>query len=114
MCKEELNTGIHNPPTDFPWLLAEAYYHRPEELKAEFMKQKFKHLNTHALEGMIWLDKHYRYRHLSRYSKTCIFGIIYHLFLNYYVFLGYNGCPIKQSFYETFENDNYSFTSRYF
>lgn len=33
MCKEELTTGIHNPPDDFPWLLAEAYYHKPEQQK---------------------------------------------------------------------------------
>ncbi|MGO4919956.1 class I SAM-dependent methyltransferase [Maribacter spongiicola] len=36
MCKNELTTGIHNPPDDFPWLLAEAYYHHPEQLKEEF------------------------------------------------------------------------------
>ncbi len=59
MCKEELTTGIHNPPNDFPWLLAEAYYHKPEELKEEFTKQKLLHLNTYAVEGMAWLDKEY-------------------------------------------------------
>src|SRR5690606_33904419 len=32
MCKEELTTGKHNPPNDFPWLLAEAFYHKPEQL----------------------------------------------------------------------------------
>ncbi|MGB5819392.1 MAG: class I SAM-dependent methyltransferase [Saonia sp.] len=59
MCKEELTTGIHNPPYDFPWLLAEAYYHRPEELKEEFKKQELIHLNTYAIEGIAWLDKDY-------------------------------------------------------
>ena len=59
MCKEELTTGIHNPPNDFPWLLAEAYYHRPEQLKDEFLNQKLIHLNTYAVEGMAWLDKDY-------------------------------------------------------
>ncbi|MUH36158.1 class I SAM-dependent methyltransferase [Zobellia amurskyensis] len=57
MCKEELQTGIHNPPLDFPWLLAEAYYHKPDELKAEFTEQGFTYVNTHAVEGMVWLDK---------------------------------------------------------
>lgn len=59
MCKEELTTGIHNQPEDFPWLLAEAYYHKPEELKEEFIDQGLTYLNTYAVEGMAWLDKHY-------------------------------------------------------
>lgn len=57
MCKEELKSGVHNPPVDFPWLLAEAYYHKPNELKAEFVEQGCTYLNTYAVEGMIWLDK---------------------------------------------------------
>ncbi|MBW3466896.1 class I SAM-dependent methyltransferase [Arthrospiribacter ruber] len=59
MCREELTTGIHNPPDDFPWLLAEAYYHKPEQLKNEFLNQELTHLNTYAVEGMAWLDKDY-------------------------------------------------------
>ena len=59
MCKEELLTGIHNPPDDFPWLLAEAYYHKPEQLKEEFINQDLTYLNTYAVEGMAWLDKNY-------------------------------------------------------
>ena len=59
MCKEELTSGIHNPPLDFPWLLAEAYYHKPLQLKDEFLSQEFIHLNTYTVEGMAWLDKNY-------------------------------------------------------
>lgn len=57
MCKEELTTGIHNPPDDFPWLLAEAYYYKPTQLKDEFINQELIHLNTYAVEGLAWLDK---------------------------------------------------------
>lgn len=57
MCKLELTSGIHNPPDDFPWLLAEAYYHNPEQLKEEFLQQDLTYLNTYAVEGMAWLDK---------------------------------------------------------
>ncbi|MEO0902949.1 MAG: class I SAM-dependent methyltransferase [Bacteroidota bacterium] len=57
MCKEELKTGIHNPPDDFPWLLAEAYYHNPKKLREDFVSQGLTHLNTYAVEGMAWLDK---------------------------------------------------------
>ncbi|WP_299117316.1 class I SAM-dependent methyltransferase [uncultured Winogradskyella sp.] len=59
MCKEELITGIHNPPDDFPWLLTEAYYHKPEQLKDEFLNQELTYINTYAVEGMAWLDKEY-------------------------------------------------------
>ena len=59
MCKNELTTGVHNPPDDFPWLLAEGYYHKPEQLKEEFIHQGLTYLNTYAVEGMAWLDKDY-------------------------------------------------------
>ena len=59
MCKEELTTGMHNQPEDFPWLLAEAYYHKPEQLKREFINQDLTYLNTYAVEGIAWLDNDY-------------------------------------------------------
>jgi len=59
MCKTELSTGIHNPPDDFPWLLAEAFYHKPQMLKEEFMGCDLKVENIVAVEGMIWLDSNY-------------------------------------------------------
>lgn len=36
MCIEELTTGKHNPPDDFPWLLAKAFYCKTEQLRDEF------------------------------------------------------------------------------
>lgn len=73
MCKEELTTGIHNPPDDFPWLLAEAYYHKPEQLKNEFINQELTYLNTYAVEGMAWLDKEYFANMLNdRKQKTLL------------------------------------------
>lgn len=57
MCKDELTSGIHNPPDDFPWLLVEAYYHTPKQLKNEFISQELTYLTTYAVEGMAWLDK---------------------------------------------------------
>lgn len=59
MCLQELTTGKHTPPADYPWLLAEAYYHKPSELKEEFLSQNLDILNLLAVEGIIWLDKDY-------------------------------------------------------
>lgn len=76
MCKGELTTGIHNPPNDFPWLLAEGYYHKPEELKQEFVDQKLTHINTYAVEGMAWLDKDYFANMLSDKKKSTLTELI--------------------------------------
>ena len=76
MCKEELTTGIHNPPNDFPWLLAEAYYHKPNELKDEFVKQNLTYINTYAVEGMAWLDKDYFLNLLDMKKRKTLMELI--------------------------------------
>lgn len=76
MCKEELTIGTHNPPDEFPWLLAEAYYHRPEQLKAEFMNQELTYLNTYAVEGLAWLDKDYFSNMLNDKKKSTLIELI--------------------------------------
>ena len=59
MCKEELTSGIHNAPKDFPFLLADAYYHKPQDLKEEFLEQDLEFINLFAVESLIWLDSEY-------------------------------------------------------
>ena len=76
MCKEELTTGIHNPPDDFPWLLAEAYYHKPNELKDEFVKQDLTYINIYAVEGMAWLDKDYFLNLLDMKKRKTLMELI--------------------------------------
>ena len=71
MCKQELTTGIHNAPKDFPFLLADAFYHKPKELKKEFLEQNLTLINLFAVEGMIWLDHEYFANMMDqRKSKT--------------------------------------------
>lgn len=76
MCKEELKNGIHNPPDDFPWLLKEAYYHKPEQLKQEFINKKLTYINTYAVEGMAWLDKNYFSNMLNIKRKNTLLELI--------------------------------------
>ena len=59
MCKQELTTGVHNAPKDFPFLLADAYYHKPQGLKEEFLEQNLELINLFAVESLIWLDNEY-------------------------------------------------------
>jgi len=76
MCKEELTKGIHNPPDDFPWLLTEAYYHKPEQFKQEFINQDLTYLNTYAVEGMAWLDKDYFINMLNNKRRNTLLELI--------------------------------------
>jgi SAM-dependent methyltransferase len=76
MCKEELTIGKHDPPEDFPWLLAEAYYHKPEQLKDEFINQGLTYLNTYAVEGMAWLDKDFFSNMLNEKRKRTLLELI--------------------------------------
>lgn len=59
MCMAELKTGIHTPPENMPGVLPSAYFHRHDELKAEFEEGGLIHLDTYAVEGLIWMDKNY-------------------------------------------------------
>jgi ubiquinone/menaquinone biosynthesis C-methylase UbiE len=59
MCTQELKNGIHQAPKHMPGILPKAFYHKQEELKEEFETVTFKYLDTHAVEGMVWLDKDY-------------------------------------------------------
>ncbi|MGY6743134.1 MAG: class I SAM-dependent methyltransferase [Cecembia sp.] len=76
MCKIELTTGIHNPPDDFPWLLAEAYYYKPAELKNEFISHELMYLNTYAVEGLAWLDKDFFNSMLNNRRKETLLELI--------------------------------------
>lgn len=77
MCKEELTTGIHNPPTEFPWLLAEVFYYKPTQLKDEFINQELIHLNTYAVEGLAWLDKDFFSNMLNDKRKKTLLELIH-------------------------------------
>jgi len=59
MCMGELKSGIHTPPKNMQGVLPSAYFHRPEQLKAEFEEAGLTYLDTYAVEGVIWMDKNY-------------------------------------------------------
>jgi len=56
MCKEELSSGVHHPPEEFPFILADAFYHRPSELVSEFEMAGFEPIEVLPVEGIAWLD----------------------------------------------------------
>ncbi|PWG79324.1 class I SAM-dependent methyltransferase [Pararcticibacter amylolyticus] len=56
MCREELITGIHHPPAEFPGILSDAFFHRPDLLRTELEMAGFSTEALLAVEGMAWLD----------------------------------------------------------
>ena len=56
MLRQEILTGEHNRPKEYPYFIANAYFHTPAELKAEIKKCGFKVINAHAVEGSIWIS----------------------------------------------------------
>lgn len=76
MCKKELTTGIHNPPKNWPGLLPEAYFHKPEELKDECALAGFTALDLMAVEGMIWLDNKYFETRSNPVKKEALMNLL--------------------------------------
>ncbi|MGB0871106.1 MAG: class I SAM-dependent methyltransferase [Flavobacteriales bacterium] len=76
MCKTELTSSIHHQPEDFPWILPESYYHKPDELKKEFIDLDLMFINIYAVEGMAWLDKNYFVNMVDKRKKKTLEELI--------------------------------------
>jgi ubiquinone/menaquinone biosynthesis C-methylase UbiE len=76
MCKEELVSGIHNPPKNMPGMLPHAYYHRPSELKEELEEAGFEYIDTLAVEGLIWLDNNFFLTRANPQQKAGIMELL--------------------------------------
>ena len=65
MLRQEIETGIHIRPDEYPFFIADAYFHTSEEIMDEFCSNGFEIINYHAVEGSIWitpgLDKKWQY-----------------------------------------------------
>ncbi len=56
--------------------LGEAYYHKPEQLKKEFIQQDLTYLNTYAVEGMAWLDKDFFANMLNHKKRKTLIELL--------------------------------------
>ncbi len=54
MIENELSSGIHNRPKEYPFIIAQSYFHTPLELQREVESVGFKTIQKHAIEGVIW------------------------------------------------------------
>lgn len=54
MFKEEVASGNHNRPKEYPYLIAQAYFSTPISIASEMKEAGFSIINQHAVEGCIW------------------------------------------------------------
>lgn len=54
MIENELLSGIHNRPKEYPYLISQAYFHTPIELEKEIESVGLATIQKHAIEGVIW------------------------------------------------------------
>lgn len=54
MLKCELTTGKHHRPKEYPFIIANAYFHTIDKLRSEISNNGFNIINSHAIEGCIW------------------------------------------------------------
>ncbi|WP_099205993.1 class I SAM-dependent methyltransferase [Scatolibacter rhodanostii] len=54
MITTELSSGIHTRPQEYPYFLAQAYFHTPLELQGEIESSGFEIIDKYAIEGAIW------------------------------------------------------------
>lgn len=54
MIKNELSSGIHIRPKEFPYFIAQAYFHTPLGLQEELETVGFDTIQKFAIEGVIW------------------------------------------------------------
>lgn len=54
MIQEELTSGNHNRPKEYPNFIAQAFFHTPNQLQEELQNVGFHTVQKCALEGIIW------------------------------------------------------------
>ncbi len=54
MLNTELKTGKHHRPKEYPFIIANAYFHTIDQLRNEVESSGFRIKNSHAVECCIW------------------------------------------------------------
>lgn len=54
MLRKELTTGEHHRPNEYPYIIANAYFHTVDQLRNEITGSGFEIIDSHAIEGCIW------------------------------------------------------------
>ncbi len=77
MLKHELSTGEHNRPKEYPFIIANAYFHTIDELRNEVRKSRFDVIDNHAVEGCVWITPNLDEKWQDAYSRNRLLNIIH-------------------------------------
>lgn len=77
MFQEEVVTGNHNRPKEYPYLIAQAYFSTPESMAGEMKEAGFSIINEHAVEGCIWYTPCLDEKWESEQSRKSLLDIIH-------------------------------------
>lgn len=76
MIKEELSSGIHIRPKEFPYFIAQAYFHTPLGLQKELEAMGFETIQKYAIEGVIWFTPCLNEKWEDKNSRERLLNII--------------------------------------
>ncbi len=77
MLKTELSTGKHHRPREYPFIIANAYFHTIDKLRDEVSKAGFSIKNSHAVEGCVWFTPKLNEKWNDENSRNRLIEIIH-------------------------------------
>jgi len=76
MIKNELSSGIHIRPEEYPNLFAHAYFHTPTGLQKEIESVGFQTIQKYAVEGVIWFTPYLNEKWEDKNSRERLLNIV--------------------------------------
>ena len=76
MIMQEMGTGEHRRPEEYPFFIADAYFHTTDEMKKELCETGFRIVNYHAVEGSVWITPALEEKWMAPESRKRMLDII--------------------------------------
>lgn len=76
MIREELTSGNHNRPKEYPRFLARAFFHTPDQLRGELESAEFCTVKKCAIEGIAWFPPSLNEKWENGKSREILLDII--------------------------------------
>ncbi len=78
MIENELLSGVHIRPKEYPYFIAQAYFHTPLGLQKEIEAVGFETIQKHAIEGIIWFTPYLNEKWEDKDSRDRLLNIVRH------------------------------------
>lgn len=76
MIENELSSGIHIRPKEYPYFIAQAYFHTPLGLQREIEEVGFETIEKHAIEGLVWFTPYLSEKWEDTNSRERLLSIV--------------------------------------